>query len=452
MSFTRQWLESQDWAILEEYLELMAAIESRDIENRDAVVQAIQTRFGEHVPGTRETRKRGSTAVVPVTGPLFRFADFFTDVSGATTFERLSTDLGRVMDDDDVESVILDVNSPGGTVDGMSETAAIIRSFRGTKPITAFISHLGASAAFALAAATDRIAASDMALVGSIGAVLSVTDRREIDKKRGVRRLEIVSSQTPLKRIDPFSDDDEERAQARSVLQRRVDSLAKVFIETVAQDRGQDPDDIASLGGATFVGSEALDVGLVDEIGTLESLIQKSTAGSSGRSSVSFAATGGHLPEVDMEKGQGKAAPITRAHLEANHPEIVSAIRTEGHEAGKKEGLEQGRTEGSSSERERILGIMAIEAKGHEDLKFELMADPECTKGDAALKILEARGQEEARRKQVVKDGLEADEEAVGELVTTLAGEVDDEDAEAEAAVADILGHAQKWAATGHAE
>jgi signal peptide peptidase SppA len=387
---------------------------------------------------------------------MFRYANLLSEISGATSYEQLAADISSVMERDEVEHVILDINSPGGEVDGMSETAALIASYRGTKPITAFISHLGASGGYGLASGADRIIAADMAIVGSIGVVAGVSDYRKADEKRGVQRLEFVSSQTPLKRVDVFADDSDERAKARAVVQKRVDSLAQVFIDNTARYRGVKSEMIAATSGALFVGREAVEVRLVDSLGTLESLVSSINAGDkAGRSTL--VALGGITSQEDrmIEKGEKDketpAAPaITRAYLDAHHPELVAAIRDEGHKAGLTEGTEKGRIEGATSERERVLGIQAIEAKGHDELKLKLMNDPKVTRGDAALQILQAKGQAESKQREAVKDGLTDDEKVVAGVKSDLAK--DGAEGEEEAVAQAVLKHATAWQKSGLAE
>lgn len=408
MSLSLRYVASRQWAILEEYLSLMTAIADRDLDTQQVAVQAIEREFGQPIPGTQEASLRGNIAIIPIAGPMFRYANLFTQISGAMSYERLATDIGTVMSDPTVERVIFDVNSPGGEVDGAAEVADLIASFRGVKPITSYISHLGASAGYWLAAAADEVVVHDTSIVGSIGAVLSLVDYSKQDEERGIQRMELVSSQSPDKRVDPFSEDKGEAERAKLILQGLVDRLGAVFIEKVSGFRGISDEEIMATKGGLLIGSDAVEAGLADRVGTLEGLIEQFSGADTdiGTVHMSLAAEASStttMGEASMEGSTqtnpaAEAPEITReealAYLRAEHPDVIAEI------------MAQGATE----ERDRVLGIYGLEASGFEPLRDELMADPTITKGEAALKILSAKGEAEKRRAQAVADGLEADE------------------------------------------
>ena len=440
MSLALNFIETRTWAILDEYLELMGSIAERNLDHRDTVMEAIEKRWGSPIPGTMEATVRDGVAIIPIAGPMFRYANLFTAISGATSYERLAIDIGAAMDDPAVERVVFEVNSPGGEVDGASELAELIASYRGVKPMTSFVSHLGTSAAYWVASAADEIVVANTAMLGSIGAVLGVVDRSAQDQKRGIKRMEFVSSVSPDKRVDPFSDDAGEAERGRTKLQGLVDRLGAVFVEMVASYRGVDEGEITRHRGGILVGQDAVNAGLADGVGTLEGLIERFSGRASGPSAetMSLAADGldfqtgvGDMKEV-QEVGATEAPVIDRDFLDANHPELVQAIRTEGADA----------------ERGRILKIHAISAPGFEELKSELMADPQATSGHAAERILTAQSEQESRRAKAAQDALDADEGDVEELSAATLPSSQEGDSEDQLA-ASILGHMRYVQAEG---
>lgn len=433
--YVEKYLESQQWAILEEYLELMAAVGDRDGDWQADASEAIQRRYGAPVAGTREATVRGSVGVIPLTGPLFRYANLFTEISGATSMERFAADFGTLLEDDRIEHIVIDVNSPGGSVDGTAELASLVASAQ--KPVTAYISHLGASAALWVAAAADQVIASPTALVGSVGVVMTV---RRMKDRAGAESMEIVSSQSPKKRMDPFAEG-EEGQQARKEMQSRVDAMAQIFISAVAGYRDMDPDTVAATEGAVFVGEQAVEAGFVDGVGTMEGLVTGLLE--SGQDSFAPQILTAGLASSTLTSLEERTMEITREYLEENHADLVEAILTDG--------ITQGREQGVVQERERILGIHGIDAPGFESLKTELMQDAEITRGEAALRILNAKGEREAQRAQSIKDGLEQDEQAV-ERVESERSVEDDEELEADAVAADIIGHTKRFIEAGLAQ
>lgn len=398
MSRVLEYAAGQPWAITPEALDQILAIASRAHERPEA----IQTRSGRPLDNTRRVRIRDGVAVIPVVGPLFRYANLFTEISGATSSEVLAQDLATALDDAAVEAILLDIDSPGGMLNGTQELGELIYAARGRKPIVAFVSGLGASAAYWIASAADEVVAGETAILGSIGTVLEVVDTSAADEKRGVRRMEIVSSQSPRKRGNPFEDD-----EARAALQAMVDDLSRVFITAVARNRGVDRETVlADFGrGGMMVGEEAVRAGLADRLSTLEDEIVRLARGAAPMFGPAAGGDSTHSlhPEDPMSEQTTPATTqgpeIDRAYLDAKHPNLVAAIRSEAA------------TEAATAERERILAILDLPAQGVEDLRTECVEDPEVSRGEAALRILHAQAQRSAQRKQAYLDAREADEE-----------------------------------------
>ena len=167
------------------------------------------------------------------------------------------------MADESVKAILFDIDSPGGEVNGCSELADMIYNARGKKPIIAYASGSCCSGAYWIAAACDEIIVTDTALVGSIGVVAVY------EKEDGENKIEIVSSQSPLKRINP------ETSEGLTQIQSRLDALAEVFInkiavyrdvstETVIRDFGQ---------GDVFVGKKAIWQGLANRQSSFERIL-----------------------------------------------------------------------------------------------------------------------------------------------------------------------------------
>ncbi|HKZ02276.1 MAG TPA: S49 family peptidase [Pyrinomonadaceae bacterium] len=271
MSTTRvfDFYASKSWAILPESLSEMinvykAAIARKALE-QDFDVEAVAARLGRPLNNTRLVTVRDSVAVIPITGPIMRYANIFTEISGATSIEILARDFTAALDDPAVQTIVLDINSPGGEMDGTSELAQMIFAARGRKRIRAYVSNLGASAAYWLASAAEQVTVADTASLGSIGVVGAMRTSKDEDI------VEFVSSQSPNKRPDPLTE------SGKAQLQAHVDALAKVFIETVAKYRGMTPQQVINNGGAggLKVGRDAITAGLADQVGTLEGVIRE---------------------------------------------------------------------------------------------------------------------------------------------------------------------------------
>lgn len=261
---------SVPWCITDEALEAMLRIAARDPLPEDETAKrmhgpkALATRRGQRREDSRQMTMRDGVAVIPIDGPIYRYADFFTAVSGGVTTEALARDFQLALDDPAAAAVLFMIDSPGGEATGINELADAIYAARGRKPIAAYVEGYGASAAYWIASAADLVVVDDTALVGSIGTVMGVPD----PTKRISRSIEFVSRQSPKKRADPTTD------TGRAYLQQLVDDMTEVFIAKVARNRSLDPAQILAVEGGLLVGQQAIDAGLADTLGAEERIVQ----------------------------------------------------------------------------------------------------------------------------------------------------------------------------------
>lgn len=369
---------SEPWLITEEYLRTIMEIASRTND-----IDALIARQGRPLMNTRRVTVRDGVAIVPVTGPIIRYANLFSEISGATSTQVLATDVRTALDDPLVRAIVLDINSPGGMASGINELADIVFAGREEKRIVAYGGGQMASAAYWFGSSAHEIVIDRTAVLGSIGAVMTLIDERGRMEKQGVRTIQIVSSQSPDKVLDPDVD------ASRAKLQKIVDDLAGVFVSAVARNRDVDEDTVLSdFGrGDVMVGQAAVAAGLADRIGSLESVIAELN-GRTEPSTRSFS--------MSTRTNKDPRGPITvrttaelRAAIEAGHTaeEItletvdVEKIKAEGVEAARKEweaekttdieaAVKEATTKATESaikaERARIVGLQAISMKGFE--------------------------------------------------------------------------------------
>lgn len=413
-------IKSMPWAIDQAVLGQILEIAERENE----APQAVAAKLGRPLENAYDVEYRDGVAILPVAGPLFRYANLFTMVSGATSYDMLARDFAAAMANPQVKSILLNIDSPGGEANGVSEFADMIHAARGTKPIMAYVGGQASSAAYWIASAADEIVMDETAIAGSIGAVMSVQDTREADAKAGKKRYDIVSSQSPDKRLDPTTDD------GRAKLQVLLDSLADVFIDKVARNRGVSRDTVLSdFGkGGVFVGQAAVAAGLADRLGSFEAVVAELQRGKQGQATTNRTArAGGDNQEIKMENPAQPAADtkpeaITAASIAASHPEVADALRAEGRTGAE----EAGRTAGATAERERIRGILAHdEAKDRPQLAQTLAFTTDLTV-DAASALL-AKAAKEPKASQFA--GFDAAMRAAGNPQVGADGEATDTNA-----------------------
>lgn len=322
--------------------------------------EAVATRLGRPLDNARTVLMHGSVAEIPITGPIFRYANLFTEISGATSLEVLARDFHTALDNPAVSRIVFNMNSPGGQSTGIAEFAGLIRS--SAKPVTGYVGDLAASACYWLAAACDEIIISPTALLGSIGVVMSY--RPPATRPDEKPPIEIVSSQSPLKRADPSTE------AGRIEPQRVVDQLAEVFIADIAAFRNVSQNTVLSdFGqGGILVGAYAVKARMADRIATLQSVLLGAPAlvTSRGTLTMSTPATPEAKPIID------------RAYLASNEPDLLAALLAEGEASGR------------AHEQARAAAVRAQHIPGHDALIERLAADGKTTGPDAAMAVLAA--------------------------------------------------------------
>ena len=278
---------AQHWLILPEALEKILAIASRDFDHGSLVAardewmkrEALASQKGRPLDNTRTVEKRpNGVAIVPVTGPIMRYSNLMTEMSGATSLGVFAKDFAQAMSDPLVNAIVLNIDSPGGDARGINEASNQIADAvsKKTKPILAYSGGTAASAAYWLGSAAGKgnFVIDKTSLLGSIGVVSTVEDTSERDAKNGKRTFQIVSSNAPNKRPDASTDTG--RAQYQAV----VDDLESTFIKSVADNRGVSQKTVKSdFGrGGVLVGDAAVKAGMADHIGSLESTVDKAAA------------------------------------------------------------------------------------------------------------------------------------------------------------------------------
>jgi len=333
----------QPWLITEDGLAQIAAI-----ADRQGDIEAVMAKRGEKPDNTSRITMRDSVAVLSVRGPIFRYANIFTEISGASSIATLAADFRAVLDDPAVKAIIIDVDSPGGQVSGVNEFAQQIYDARGDKTIAAYVGNLSASAGYWLASAASQIVIDPTAMLGSIGVVIGT-------RKPEDGTMEIVSSRAPKKRLDPTT------AAGHAEILARADDIEAVFFAMSARNRGVGVNTIeADFGqGGVLVGEKAVAAGMADRLGSLEGLIEELNA----QANPPRPAWPMRLTAAVAAQSKG-VTDMTLEELKAKYPEASQAIFDEGQAAGKVKAEEDGgklSAEAITGETARVLGLAAVQ-------------------------------------------------------------------------------------------
>ena len=300
------------WAIEAEALRTIIGIAQRE-NNLEAVLKA----HGAPMDNTHKVEIRNGVALIPVTGPLFPRANLFGQISGAYSVEMLALDLAATEANPDVKSTVLVIDSPGGHTTMINEFANQVADY--SKPIMAYVVGQAASAAYWIAAATDKIVMDSAALVGSIGVVAAfgASDGSTI---------EIVSSNAPDKRPDIST------ADGQAVILTVINDMESVFIDAVVKFRGLSREQVTALRGSVAVGAKAVNMGFADEVGSLESVINSLTNQENPMDLQQLKAA---HPDVYQAAYAEGAASVDGKALKADEIARISAILNHEHSAGR---------------------------------------------------------------------------------------------------------------------
>jgi capsid assembly protease len=228
--------------------------------------------FSAAVRQPQPASNRGAIAVIPIYGMIEHRSSFLLDLFGGTSIEDIRGSLRSAVADPQVSSIVLDIDSPGGGVAGVTELAAEIRAARGTKRIVAVANTTAASAAYWLAAQADQVLVTPSGQVGSIGVFAIHAEMSKALEAEGVTVTIIKAGErkTDGNEYEPLSD------AARSEMQGRADTFNASFMADVAKGRRVPVTKVASDygDGAVFLAGAALKAGLVDGIGTLDDALR----------------------------------------------------------------------------------------------------------------------------------------------------------------------------------
>lgn len=236
---------------------------------RAGAPQAVEAQRGESLENTYNVRVRDGVAIIPITGPIFRYPSWLTYYFRGTSITELTRDFYAALTDTRVHSIIFEVNSPGGEVTGVNELARMIFNARGVKPMTARVGGTCCSAAYWIASACGDVVIDETAQLGSIGVYASFLDTKKFDQKYGFREFKIISDDSPDKCPDPST------PAGEKLIKTRLNALCKVFVESVAEFRDVTPEKVRSdFGrGDVRVGEYAVEAGLADRFGSHEETV-----------------------------------------------------------------------------------------------------------------------------------------------------------------------------------
>lgn len=227
-----------------------------------AVVNPSNSLMGGQQDGNAGYTVYGKTAVVDVIGPILKRPGFISALFSLPTYKEIQKTASKLASDNSIDTVVFNIDSPGGVASGCQETVQAIRELSKSKKTIAFIDGMGTSAAYWLASACNKVYATPSSEVGSVGAILFRPEYANPDKNGN--SVAVFASGEQKKDFVGYVKLSDEIAIR---LQEYVDNIGSMFVDNVIQLRGLSEEAANVIANAgVFTAEEALKIGLVDGI------------------------------------------------------------------------------------------------------------------------------------------------------------------------------------------
>lgn len=245
------------WAIKEDYAPIVA-----EMMHKAWCGQELDAE------GHSEANDQGAVAVIPIKGVLTHHSSCC-----GNSCDEIGEWVGLAAEDNAIKAIVLDVDSPGGSVFGVQEAGEKIRQAREVKPVFAVANSMMASAAYWLGSQATKIVGTPGADIGSIGVILVHADFSKMAEDMGVKFTFITSSKHKAEgnQMEPLADD------ARAHMQSRVNDYHGTFVDAIAKGRKISKSLVNNdFGqGRMFGAAKAKEIGMIDKIGTLASTVNR---------------------------------------------------------------------------------------------------------------------------------------------------------------------------------
>lgn len=265
---------------------------------------------------------RDKIAIIPLDGVIMTRKSSQSDSFDMVT--RFAEHLRKASEDDQVKGVILAINSPGGSVtpsDIMYNEVVRFKKKHGkAKPVVTLMEDVTASGGYYVAAPSDWIVAHPTTICGSVGVYMGYMRLEKLFKKLGVEE-EIIKSGSRKDMGSPFR---ELTPEEKAIVEGMVAVVFSRFKEIVAKGRGDKVKMERIADGRVFIGEQAKEVGLVDEIGYLEDAVakMKSLTGNATLSAVRYSTRVSFIESM-MHDLSRSGPPSVRELVDDNYGQLL---------------------------------------------------------------------------------------------------------------------------------
>jgi signal peptide peptidase SppA len=251
---------STPWAMLPERMRAYAIALARAYATKDGLIVAGGMDEDDHGAPLKPTAgprggsgRQGGIAVIPIYGAIVQRASQINICDGGTSTQQVSAQLREALSDDSVSQILLDIDSPGGSVFGVSELADEIRAARNQKPVVAIANSMAASAAYWLGCSAGEFYMTPGGQVGSIGVWTAHEDYSKALEEAGIN-VTLISAGKYKTEGNPYGPLD---AEALAFAQKGVDDYYGMFTRAVAKGRNVPIEQVRSgMGQGRVLGAD----------------------------------------------------------------------------------------------------------------------------------------------------------------------------------------------------
>lgn len=244
-------------------------------------------------------------AVLYASGEIFN-GDDYSDIHS----EKYVKYIKDLADDDNVKAVVLRVNSPGGSGNASDEILFELQQLKKKKPLIVSFGDYAASGGYYISMAADKIYSEPNTLTGSIGVFGMITNFKDLANRNGIRS-DIVATNANSQIYSPLSG---AAPGTIPILTKSIESTYKRFVYFVTQNRKKTFEQIDAIGGGrVWSGTRAKEIGLVDELGTIQQAI-------------TFAASKAKLKDYNIQSYPAKVSKFEEFFKNADEDEIAARV------------------------------------------------------------------------------------------------------------------------------
>lgn len=307
-------------------------------------------------------------------------------VYGAGSYTKLRGYIELCLNNDAVEQIVLEINSPGGDVNGLFEACEYISKAKEIKPIHAHVTGLCCSAAYAIAGACTDISATETSDIGSVGIYSEAQNWEKFDEKQGLLTKIFRSKNAKNKNLSAFT------AEGEKDRQEKMDFYEDCFYTVLSEGRGIERDKcVETFGqGASFLAREALERNMIDSIASYGELING-------------------LTSSDEEEDEGEDMDITKMTAEEKSEVFMALV------ADNPSLLAEAEEKARTQERERVTNLMAQKSEANADIIDKAISGGQGLK-DIALELYEAEKKKAAELSAKISDPIALQAENTQEL------------------------------------